>query len=328
MNKNSSVRGFSLVELMVALIIGSFLIIGAVTVYVQSRNTYSVNETVARLQENARYAMSMLEPDIRQASFWGLSNDPWLIEGAVGSDAPLSVALSNSCGLNFTLDLRQPLAATNADYTLSCPETPAGSASAAADTLIVRRADEQPGVANAQRVQIYSVFGGSGSRVFSAGAPPGQVIVDPILGPRQQIHDLIVRAYYVSQTSSTPGVPALRRKTLVQGPGYQDDEILPGVEDLQVQFGVEQGVDRNGDGVADLFTGTAESYVNADAVGSAQIVSVRLWLLVRAERPEVGFTDNRAYNYADVVNYQPNDAFRRLLVSRTIQIRNTANLQS
>ena len=52
MNNTPRQRGFSLVELMVALTIGSFLIIGAVTVYVQSRNSYTVNETVARLQEN------------------------------------------------------------------------------------------------------------------------------------------------------------------------------------------------------------------------------------------------------------------------------------
>jgi hypothetical protein len=53
------------------------------------------------------------------------------------------------------------------------------------------------------------------------------------------------------------------------------------------------------------------------------VATVRVWILVRAENPEVGFVDGNSYNYADVVNYQPNDGFRRLLVSRTIQVRNT-----
>ena len=54
MNPRHTYRGLSLIELMVALTIGSLLIIGAVSVYVQSRTTYRINETVARMQENAR----------------------------------------------------------------------------------------------------------------------------------------------------------------------------------------------------------------------------------------------------------------------------------
>jgi hypothetical protein len=113
-------------------------------------------------------------------------------------------------------------------------------------------------------------------------------------------------------------------------PVFEDDEIIPGVEDLQIQFGVDPtGV-----------SGIATRYVNPDAAigDDEQIVAVRIWLLVRAENPEVGFVDGRTYAYADrdpasTTNdlnsagadgsaYVPADGFRRLLVSRTIQIRN------
>ena len=43
--------GVSLVELMVALVLGLFLIFGAVTVYQQSRTAFRANEAVARMQE-------------------------------------------------------------------------------------------------------------------------------------------------------------------------------------------------------------------------------------------------------------------------------------
>ena len=66
--------GVSLVELMVSLVIGSLLIIGAVTVYMQSRNTYRTTDSASRLQETARFAMDVLEPDVRMAGFWGLTN--------------------------------------------------------------------------------------------------------------------------------------------------------------------------------------------------------------------------------------------------------------
>lgn len=321
-------QGLSLIELMVALTIGSLLIIGAVTVYVQSRTTYAINETVARLQENARYAMSTLEPDIRLANFWGLVNDPVLISGTVGN-APIPVIGADDCGAQFPIDLRRPIEGSNGLYPLACAEGPAGSAAAPdADMVIVRHADEQSALPSAQRLQVYSSFERGASRVFQDNAAPGPMTVDPVYGPRTEVRDLVARAYYVSQGSlQRPGLPSLRRQNLIAGPDVRDEEIMPGVEDLQVQFGIEPGTDLNSDGIADVFTGLATRYVDPDdpALATEQIVAVRLWIRVRAENPEVGFRDNRTYTYADV-SFTPNDSFRRLLVSRTIQLRNSLSV--
>ena len=78
--------GLSLVELLVALAISAVLIFGATQVYVDSRNAYNVNENVARLQETARYAMSVVESDLRMANYWGL------LKGATNIDAKASQA--------------------------------------------------------------------------------------------------------------------------------------------------------------------------------------------------------------------------------------------
>ena len=63
--------GMTLVELLVALAIGSFLMIGAVQVYNQSRQAFVINESIARVQETAQFAMDTLEADLRMASNWG-----------------------------------------------------------------------------------------------------------------------------------------------------------------------------------------------------------------------------------------------------------------
>lgn len=68
--------GMTLVELMVAMLIGSILVAGAITVYVQSRANYRTADSVARLQENLRFALETLEPDVRLARYWGLINQP------------------------------------------------------------------------------------------------------------------------------------------------------------------------------------------------------------------------------------------------------------
>jgi type IV pilus assembly protein PilW len=48
--------GMTLVELMVALAIGLFLMIGAIQVYNQSRQAFVINESIARVQETAQFA--------------------------------------------------------------------------------------------------------------------------------------------------------------------------------------------------------------------------------------------------------------------------------
>ena len=49
----SAQRGLTLVEMMVALAIGSFLVIGSVQIYNQSREAFVINESIARVQETA-----------------------------------------------------------------------------------------------------------------------------------------------------------------------------------------------------------------------------------------------------------------------------------
>lgn len=70
-NQLSNNRGISLVELMIALVISSILLLGVGTLYSNSKHTYTVDEEFARLQENARFAMKYLVEDIRMAGYMG-----------------------------------------------------------------------------------------------------------------------------------------------------------------------------------------------------------------------------------------------------------------
>ena len=79
-------RGLSLIELMVAMAIGAVLIFGATDVYINSRNSYGVNENVTRLQETARYAMGTLEADLRMANYWGLMSRADMIQNGPALD--------------------------------------------------------------------------------------------------------------------------------------------------------------------------------------------------------------------------------------------------
>ncbi len=308
-------RGVSLIELMVALVIGSLLIGGAVTVYMQSRNTYRTNDVAARMQEVARYALDVIGPDVRLAGFWGLTNRPDSFTSGAG-------AVASDCGANWTVNVTVPVegrdaAATGGSgYNLACTVAAGVTAVGWADLLIVRRATADMTALENGRVQVQS--NRETAALFSDGARPAGFGV----APQSETHNLIVGAYYVGEGPTVNGVRqfSLRRQTLIGGaggPSIRDDEIIPGVQDLQVQF----GLDVNGDG-------TVERYVNPqDAIpAGARIATVQLWLLVVSEEREIGFSDDRAYAYANANQAAAvfHDDRRRVLMTRTIQIRNAA----
>lgn len=66
-------RGLSLVELMIAMLLGLILIAGVVEVYLSSRASYRLNRGLAQIQEKGRFATSFLVHDIRMAGYTGCS---------------------------------------------------------------------------------------------------------------------------------------------------------------------------------------------------------------------------------------------------------------
>ncbi|MBS0388890.1 MAG: PilW family protein [Proteobacteria bacterium] len=365
MNAPHGQRGLSLIELMVAMLIGIVLISGAAKVYVDSKTAYSSNEGIARLQETARYAMSVIEPDVRMSNYWGLLKGAAVIANqAPQTAAAAAVAPSGAmqlCGRNWAVDLSTNLQGDNNSYFNpafvptkaagcdSLPDLTTGVAWAStpvttADTLTVRRASVFDSAATVGQLQVCS------SRIAGRLISDGSACVGAVAGQPDnlvsgKLQNLIVDTYYVDQNSQQQaGLPSLRRKTLTSVGGvmqFRDQEIIAGVEDMQVQF----GIDPLGN------TGVATRYVNPDGVpAGAQIVAVRVWLLVRGDTPESNFIDNRIYQYGDRLQatgltgnlntaadagkaYQPSlnadlsfatgpARVRRLLVSRTIQVRN------
>ncbi len=67
--KHDLLRGFTIVEVMVALVITSILLLGVINIFVASKTTYTLQNGVARLQENARYAIQVMTRSIQMAGY-------------------------------------------------------------------------------------------------------------------------------------------------------------------------------------------------------------------------------------------------------------------
>ena len=323
-------RGMSLVELMVALSIGLVLIGGAISLYLEGRRNVRVSDALAEMQENAQFALAMLEPDISLANYWGLHNWASTIEKRARDPDPLtkSVDVGNDCAPSWSIDVDAPIEGTNGAAPgwacLSIADYKAGT-----DILVVRHAGEDAiAAADLEPGKIYVRTDQSPRGILFVNNEPGG------FGSQAENHVLETRAYYIRPYTfirpdgSRDNVPCLRRLVLSDGgddPRINDDEVMSGVEDMQVQFGVDT------DGIAGTADGAVNMYVDPDnpvlAEAGVQVRAVRLWLLVRASSLEVDYEDEAHYRYANL-DYMVDErgdmpqGYRRLLITQTVALRN------
>ena len=312
----SPARGFSLVEIMIALALGLTLLAAFLVVLQRCRASFAANESMARLQDGARQALSVLVPDIEHAGFYGFAQ---LAPAVIAGPLPPGI---HACGTGFAVNLVEPVQGNDnvfapAGATRDCaPTATAGGARVGSDSLTVRYASRNTVAPHAGRLQVYSQsLTMTAPRVlFADGRAPGPV------DDAHEVRDLEVRTYYIANHSvDRPGWPALRVKALTESGGaaqFRDEEILPGVEDLQVEFGIA----RVDEGMARV------QYVapGGSLAREARVVAVRLWLRIRADVTEAGFEDDAPLNYANV-RFTPTTLEarqRRLLVERTVALRN------
>lgn len=308
----------TLIELTVAMAIGMFLIGGSLYIYSQSRNSYRSNDSLARLQESARFALDTLEPDIRLARYWGLNSEPARI------NVPAGITVTcDGTDATWALDLAAAVEVRDDTFDLEC-QSFRNAPRAGSDVLILRHAEPwQAGVAPgliANRLQVQTTL--ALGQLFTDAADPG-------LGADASTNNVTINAYYVSDESSfDPAMPSLRRLSLGPNAEFDDEEIIPGIENLQVQLGVD--TDRDGD--VDRYVDGDHPLVTPGAVGfdpDGRVIAVRIWMLVGISADDPAWIDEQHYATPDAdlgdlvagsADYPATS--RRLQVSKTIFLNN------
>ncbi len=293
-------RGFSIVELMVAMVIGLFLIGALIEVVLSGKKSFTAADHFSRLQENGRVTVNMLSRDLKRAGYLGGNSEIDSIYGSAGKENPAATCSGNDTSWGrmvsrgvFGID------GTNAGY--ACVDD---SDYLRGDILTVRYASPwTSGVLGANQLYLRSsVFQG---KIFLG---QDEALVDNTVSDQpQSVHELMAYAYFVGNSGRScngAAVPSLFRVKLDSNGNPETEELLPGVENFQVQFG-EGG-----------------RYVNADAVVDwDEVVTAQFWLLLRSECSETGFNDNRTYRMGNQT-YTPNDSFHRQLYSSVVALRN------
>ncbi len=304
---NQVSKGFSLVELMVSMVIGLFLVAGVFTVYSNSRNSQNIIDDQVMMVDNARFALDIISADIRQAGVYGRVKESFKV-----TTSAIAYGTGTCVANQWVQDINFPIRAYDDGSALL------GNCSAnylQGDVFEVRYSLLNPvPAASLQANKIY-INGNINESIFFLGnASPG--LAD------SADYEYVANAYYIASYTDVvgDGIPSLHRLTLQPG-SVTDQVLLAGVENLQVQI----GMDTDNDGIVD-------SYVNPSTLAPTDVSqwskakTVEVWLVVRSLRtyPDLNTVVNAsiAGNNVTLPADGNNDGIRRIVVSSVTKIRN------
>jgi type IV pilus assembly protein PilW len=336
--------GFSLVELMVAILIGLIILAGVIQVVFTSKTTFLGQEGMSFIQENARYATYVIGKDIQGAGHWGCAGESPItavVAGAANTNAAEFIGLESLRGY---ADTSAPAA-----YSTLLRELPGGVKS---ESLLIRTL-AGPAVSvqshlgqtitlfdnhkfpdgdylgivaeDCRRVGVLRITTTINEKniTYASNNNNGASGIRPIdedvncsnnscgtLSPQKYAPGSVVmqfnaHAYYVGDSNEARGNPALKRAFLQNG-NVINEELALGVEDIHFRYGVRNGAN-------------LKYFKVADVPNWNQVIAVEVNLLMRS--------DTANLPAAQKINFvgtgrEYNDRYMRQVVTTTFRVRN------
>ncbi len=103
-NFTRSQQGMSLIELLIAMIIGMLLTAGAIQLFISNKATYKIENSLSRLQETGRFVVEAMAREIRMAGYNGCSSRGNITPNVIANNPP-PLAFNNDnavLGYNMT----------------------------------------------------------------------------------------------------------------------------------------------------------------------------------------------------------------------------------
>lgn len=297
-----TVRGLSLVELMVSLVLGLLVVAGALSIFDSNRQTYVATESLGRVQENARVAFELMARDIREAGgnpcgrnlpMANLLKNPttrWYtnftdgirgVDGAFQDNPPNRVPNTDAIELMYGSSTGATVTAHVATSARFAVNT--ASHGLVADDLVIacdfRQASlfQMTGPSATNNNVVHNTGNGVGSIGNCSKGLGFKVPVDCstngtpyTFGPNSMLVKLKAGRWYVG--TNTSGQRVLYYSTLRNDGGtltITNDEVATGVDNMQITY---------------LVAGQA-SYIDATAVGTRwkDVLAVRIEITLKGD---------------------------------------------
>jgi type IV pilus assembly protein PilW len=320
LNSPKSHSGLTLIEIMIALLIGLFIMGGIMQIFINTKQTYRMQDNLSRLQENARYALELLNHDIRMTGYLGcaggdttklsvIANSPLLAPAPHTGDLAVvsasTITGGDESGGTFTTPnpalTSSPLAAVspNTDaITIQFGESCGGYTTAAMNTVNPTAlsatqtcgSKTTPGasitvgkplvISDCAHADIFRAAADNTQNKDNAGTATTALSKTYAVGSEI----LLFQSYTYFIKPGSNGDPALWRfDNNYASSSSNPSEVIEGIQDLDILYGTDTDAD-----------GTANYYVASTSVPNmAQVVSVRITLTVQSIDNTLATTSGR-----------------------------------
>ena len=322
--------GVTLVELMIALAIGLLVTVAMLKVYVDASRMYRFNEGLARVQENGRFALEFIRRDARVAGFWGCYSDATLSNGvSATSDAYINVGAghitgTSDDGLNSS-DSITFRSATGSGALVTSGMSGTGD-SVTVESVGALSTNTAVLISDCEDGDLFQVTGIAGTALAHAAGANANVSpnLNKAYAAGARVYEAREATFCIAP-GADPAQPALRRlvnPTPGQTCASNGDELLEGIENMQILYGEDTDADAdgaNGDGTANRYVAFGASGLDID-----RIVSVRISLLARSLNNNLT-TAPSPYTFNGIaVTPASTDKYLRKVFTTTITLRNKA----
>lgn len=336
MNKQ---KGLSLIELMIAITLGLVLMGGVIQMFLSSRQVFTTQQAMARIQESGRLAMEFMARDIRMAGYMGcMTRTTGEITNTLNDsddfDYEFDVGIIGYSASNVPADIFDPAPSDDTDIVVI--RSASGEGAHVTDTnesaqVFTSITSTEPAacsngtnrisgmcigdiviVADCVKARIFQVTnlqtsGGKLNVVHSSsGATPGnaQASWGGNSAPDNEKFEPGAEVMTASNTAYYVAEGASGRPSLWQRSNRDNLELLEGVEKMSLRY----GVDTNGDVIPDAYRTAAQVTAANDW---PSVLSVRIELLVASIEENV-LTDPQPYVFAGEDSTPAEIADRRL----------------
>lgn len=308
MNKTCSVmlprqQGFSLIEVMVAMVIGIVILLAVSEVFINNNRTSIEIDRTGRQIENGIFALNLLEDELANAGYWGEAGAQ-----PVGALSPLCPTTSAELTAAMGYPIQGELGSG-----VDCSDAKAGSSFIAvrrASTCAVGDAGCAPANSNFH-IQVSSCQSESPGVVdLAAGTSALLDATQRDCSTVAPIYRLLSRVYYVNDAD------VLSRAELSSGNYTSVTSLVEGIEVIRFEY----GLDTSGDGQVDVFTVTPVGAQWAD------VTAVKVSLVARNIQPTLGYVDAKTYTVGGASYAVPEglQQYKRQVYSTTVHLRNVA----
>ncbi len=320
---HKSMRGFSLVELMVAIAIGLILVAGLATLFANSSQTGNEIDKSIRQIENGRYAAELLSEDISVAGYYGELSTTGMTFGAASACATAVSALGWD-----NAALTGPVAVTGFNATeaaaLACLTNYKGGTAALAlrhlDTTAVAPGASTNGGVYLQTSRCST--DPNATRFIISTTPTDFTLRGLNCTAINSVQRYITRIYYVASCNEcgVDTIPTLKRAEL-KGNQMVISPLAEGIEEVAYDY----GFDTSGDGTPDTYLTGLSGVAGAQDNDWGNVVGIRIHMLSRTTETSSGSPDSKIYGLGLSGTRGPfNDSYKRRAYTVTMRVNNVA----